>query len=434
MNPGEKRAIADFTDSNVINVIVAHDPADIDIAAFGLDAAKKIADDRYTVLFSNNASPDKSITMSRLDSGTLFSIYPEKVPGHIDRITITATHDTLPLQRATVLKATINNAVTVDAKPHLGDEKAVMLLDLYRHNGAWRLGAVVQGFAGGLAALVTHFGGEVDDGSASSPAPSTPAPAPIPSAAPSAPVSLSKVDLRKQQVGVSLKKLGIEHEKAEVLFVIDGSGSMAKLYSNGTVQETVERIAPVALRLDDDGTMSTWFYASRCKQVEDLTATNLEGFVARTLPSPGAKIGARETGKKGFFGGALKEGGDSIGYGNNEPVVMNAILDAEPSHRTKPLVIIFLTDGGIDGSTSKEIIAILQRISNRPIFWQFVGVGNANYGVLRKLDTIDGRVVDNAGFFSVDDLSRISDDQLYDRILSEFPAWLKAARAARIMP
>lgn len=433
MNPGEKRAIADFSDSNVINVIVAHDPADIDIAAFGLDAAKKIADDRYTVLFSNVSSPDKSITMSRLDSGTVFSVYPDKVPAHIDRITITATHDSLPLQRATTLKATINNAVIIDAKPHLGDEKAVMLLDIYRHNGAWRLGAVVQGFAGGLGALVTHFGGEVDDGTTTTSAPVAQPSAPAPTAPAAQPVSLSKVDLRKQQVGVSLKKLGIEHEKAEVLFVIDGSGSMAKLYANGTVQETVERIAPVALRLDDDGAMTTWYYASRCKQVEDLTATNLEGFVARTLPSPGAKIGGRDTGKKGFFGGAVKDGGESIGYGNNEPVVMNAILDGEPSSRTKPLLIIFLTDGGIDRTTSKEIIRILQKISNRPIFWQFVGVGNANYGVLRELDTISGRVVDNAGFFSVDDLSRISDDELYDRILSEFPAWLKAARAARIM-
>ncbi|WP_336970775.1 VWA domain-containing protein [Sphingobium aromaticiconvertens] len=140
------------------------------------------------------------------------------------------------------------------------------------------------------------------------------------------------------------------------------------------------------------------------------------------------------TGKKGFFGGDAKTGGESIGYGNNEPVIMNAILEQQPQKRSTPLFIIFLTDGGIDGSTSKVIQKILRDTSGKPIFWQFIGVGKANYGVLRELDAITGRVVDNAGFFSVDDLSEISDDDLYDRILSEFPLWLKAARTANILP
>jgi hypothetical protein len=128
-----------------------------------------------------------------------------------------------------------------------------------------------------------------------------------------------------------------------------------------------------------------------------------------------------------------KSGGESIGYGNNEPVVMNAILATEPARRTVPRLVIFVTDGGIDRGTSEVIKDILRKSSRQAIFWQFVGVGNANYGVLRELDTIDGRVVDNAGFFSIDDLSTISDDDLYDRVLSEFPAWLRAARAAGII-
>ncbi|RYE42329.1 MAG: hypothetical protein EOP24_33215 [Hyphomicrobiales bacterium] len=44
-----------------------------------------------------------------------------------------------------------------------------------------------------------------------------------------------------------------------------------------------------------------------------------------------------------------------------------------------------------------------------------------------------GRVVDNAGFFSVDDISKISDAELYRRLLSEFPEWLRAARRAGIV-
>jgi stress response protein SCP2 len=427
MKPGEKRPVSDVTSDRLVRISVGHAPEDIDIAAFGLGADRRIGDDRYVVLFSNARSPEGAMTWSKGVGATEIAVDLDRLPDAIQRISVTATHDELPLRRASELRATIGGAV-VDAMGALGDEKAVMLLDLYRHGGDWRLGSVVQGFNGGLAALVEHFGGDVaadeEAAVAPSPAPMVPEPAPAP---------MGKVDLRKHKVGVSLRKLGIEHEQAEVTFVVDGSGSMAGLYRNGVVQETVERIAPVALRLDSDGTMDTWFYASACRQVEPLSAHNLEGFVARTLPSPGARIGQSDTGRRGLFGGPVMKGGESIGYGNNEPVVMNAILATEPGRRTVPRLVVFLTDGGIDRSTSGVIKEILRASSRLPIFWQFVGVGNADYGVLRELDTVSGRLVDNAGFFSVDDLSRISDDDLYDRVLSEFPTWLGAARSAGVL-
>lgn len=428
MKPGEKRPISDVTTDRRIQVSVTHSPADIDIAAFGLNDRKMIGDDRYVVLFSNERSPEGAIAFAKGSGSTAITVDLDRLPADIHRVSITATHDDMPLRQAIALSADVAGAVTIDAKPMLGDEKAVMLLDLYRHGGDWRVGSIVQGFNGGLAALVEHFGGDV----ASEDAATEPMPAPA-AAPPEPPQPMGKVDLRKHKVGVSLKKLGIENEKADVTFVMDGSGSMAGLYANGTVQETIERGAPVALRIDPDGSMDTWYYASSCRQVASLTADNLDGFVARTLPSPGARIGAIETGKKGFFGGTVKTGGESIGYGNNEPVVMNAILATEPARRTVPRLVIFVTDGGIDRGTSEIIKDILRKSSRQAVFWQFVGVGNADYGVLRELDTVDGRVVDNAGFFSVDDLSRISDDDLYDRLLSEFPAWLRAARAAGII-
>ena len=67
-----------------------------------------------------------------------------------------------------------------------------------------------------------------------------------------------------------------------------------------------------------------------------------------------------------------------------------------------------------------------------PIFWQFIGIGKADFGALTALDELSGRVVDNAGFFAVDDVSRISDDQLYPPAASEFLDWLTAARHAGV--
>jgi hypothetical protein len=40
---------------------------------------------------------------------------------------------------------------------------------------------------------------------------------------------------------------------------------------------------------------------------------------------------------------------------------------------------------------------------------------------------MEGRVTDNANFFEVKDIDAISDEELYDRLLNEFPLWLKDA-------
>jgi len=48
-------------------------------------------------------------------------------------------------------------------------------------------------------------------------------------------------------------------------------------------------------------------------------------------------------------------------------------------------------------------------------------------------DTMDGRFIDNANFFQLNDLNKISDEELYDRLLAEFPTWLREAKIKRII-
>jgi hypothetical protein len=102
----------------------------------------------------------------------------------------------------------------------------------------------------------------------------------------------------------------------------------------------------------------------------------------------------------------------------------------EPSD-TLPTYIIFFSDGGVD--KTKKISKLLIQCAKAPIFWQFVGLGNSDYGVLQKLDDLRGRVVDNADFFALDDIDSVTDAELYDRLLNEFPGWLKQVRAKGIL-
>ena len=68
-----------------------------------------------------------------------------------------------------------------------------------------------------------------------------------------------------------------------------------------------------------------------------------------------------------------------------------------------------------------------------PIFWQFVGIGGRNYGVLEKLDDMTGRIVDNCNFFALDRITSISDERLYELLLEEFPSWLNEAKVKGVI-
>lgn len=212
LQKGEKRSLADLGIGNRCEVSVNFGLQGVDIAAFGLDAAKKIGDDRYVVLFSNPRSPNGEINLAASNDKATFTIDLDALPASIDRIVLTATHDDRPISDARPLMVSIDQGkAEFNVADHLSNEKAVMMVELYRHSSGWRFGTIAQGFAGGLASLIGHFGGEVAADPVPAPAPTpapAPAPTPAPAPAPSAPVSLKKITLEKSSPSVSLKKTG----------------------------------------------------------------------------------------------------------------------------------------------------------------------------------------------------------------------------------
>src|SRR5690606_38713289 len=95
-----------------------------------------------------------------------------------------------------------------------------------------------------------------------------------------------------------------------------------------------------------------------------------------------------------------------------------------------PTYVVFISDGGVH--SNRAIKSAIIKASEYPIFWQFVGIGGSSYGILEALDTMQGRVVDNCNFFSLDMLNSVSEEQLYQMLLNEFPDWLKIAKAKNI--
>ena len=52
---------------------------------------------------------------------------------------------------------------------------------------------------------------------------------------------------------------------------------------------------------------------------------------------------------------------------------------------------------------------------------------------LERLDNLPGRHVDNADFFAVMDPSSISDDEVFELLMVEYPQWLVEARAKGLL-
>ncbi|MEV5461801.1 VWA domain-containing protein [Streptomyces cellulosae] len=329
-----------------------------------------------------------------------------------------------------------------------GTETAFIGGELYRRQGAWKFRAVGQGYASGLAGLATDFGITVDDPAQTPlvtapvpPLPPPPAdpgpPGPSPSGAARPgkgeerlPVDMRKrLSLRKEQVAVSLRKHGAADVTARVILVLDASGSMSFLYSKGVVADVVERMAAVAAQLDDDGEMQAWTFATNPARLPDLRLGELPEWLRLHV----------RVGEISLFRRKRKKGLDpsqvdmrEVGIQNEEQKVIaevRAYVRENPV--PAPTLVLFFSDGGV--YRNAEIEAQLREAVEEPVFWQFVGLGHANYGVLERFDTLPGRRVDNVGFFSVDDISRVPDAELYDRLLSEFPQWIRAARGAGIL-
>ena len=242
------------------------------------------------------------------------------------------------------------------------------------------------------------------------------------------PVDMRKrLSLRKQQVAVSLLKHGAAGITARVVLVLDASGSMTSLYNKGVVARVVERVAAVAAQLDDDGQMQAWTFATNPARLPDMAVADMPHWLSLHVRVGEFRLTSRP---KTLLPGQVDM--RAVGGQNEEQKVIAEVrryVASEPL--AVPTLVVFFSDGGV--YRNKEIEQELRAAVPEPIFWQFVGLGRAKFGVLERLDTLAGRTVDNVGFFAVSDIEDLPDYELYDRLLGEFPAWLRAVKAAGVL-
>ncbi|MGW0457811.1 vWA domain-containing protein [Streptomyces tendae] len=215
--------------------------------------------------------------------------------------------------------------------------------------------------------------------------------------------------------GVSLAKHGMEGTRAAVYLVVDYSGSMKPYYKDGSVQALADRVLSLSAHLDDDGTVPVVFFSTDVDAVTEIALADHQGRIERIV------AGLGHMGKTSYH------------------LAMDAVIDHYlDSGARHPALVVFQTDGGPINRLAAE--RYLCKAAPLPLFWQFVGFGDPGsrqFEYLRKLDELavpGKRVVDNAGFFHAGrDPRKVTDAELYDRLVGEFPQWLAAARAQGIV-
>ncbi|WP_330179248.1 VWA domain-containing protein [Nocardia sp. NBC_01503] len=444
----------------------------VDASALLLTVAGRVRSDVDFVFYNQPGHPSGAVRHlgKRGDFDTL-EVNLAGVQADIERIAICASADGGTFGQVPGLHLRVVDAATDIEIARFdiaaGPETAMLCGELYRRAGAWKFRAVGQGWSSGLAGLATDFGITVDDAPAQpaaapyAPQPASQAPAYPPAPQPAShtpppvprqpvqpasqpairltkgeeqlPIDMRKrLSLRKEQVAVSLAKHGVSHLNARVILVLDASGSMTPLYAKQLVHRVVERMAAVAAQLDDNGAMQAWTFATNPARLPDLTVADMPQWISLHV----------RCGQLSLFGGRrrardARQPGQvdmrAVGIQNEEQKVIAEVRNyvrAEP--QAMPTLVLFFSDGGV--YKNREIEQELRAAVEEPIFWQFVGLGTrSGYGVLERLDTMSGRRVDNVGFFAVDDIDQITDPELYDRILTEFPSWINEATRAGIL-
>lgn len=422
---------------------VAQPGVDADCSAFLCGPSGKVRSDDDMVFYNQPRGADGAVVhLGKTTRGAVtvdqVGIDTGRLPADVDKVVVGASLDGGTFGRLQGLGVDVAGGqgapAAIRSEFAVTDETALVFVEVYRRNGEWKVRAVGQGFTGGLAAMATYVGIQVDD---APPAPSAP---PAPQAPPAPAISLEKkrvIDLTKKlerqdpqmlslvkTAGVSLAKRGMEEHTAKVALVLDISLSMTPIYRSGAVQRLLERILALGLRFDDDGEVDVFLFGEHVHQPPGLRLEGYQQYVGNLvnhyrLEGYTMYGSAMQAVRQHYFGATRQR--------------------SEPLTQSIPVYVMFVTDG----APSDKAVATkaIKGASYEPVFWQFIGIGpegSREFDYLRRLDDLDDRYIDNADFFSVsaDELvgrRPVSDEDLFSRLMQEYPSYLRQANAQRLL-
>ncbi|MFC5213933.1 TerD family protein [Streptomyces coerulescens] len=197
--------------------------AAVDLSALLVAADGRVRSDDDLVFYNQPSAESDAVRHRAADAGGAerIEVDPAALPADVDRVVLVGSCDPDDASRTfrevkdVLIRASQPGADPVHFRPPaLTDgERAVLLVELYRRGEGWKLRAIGQGYANGLAGLATDFGIDVAEELVEEPEERREAPeAAAPAAAAAPPMSLRKPPLgtisldKGSQVAMSLDK------------------------------------------------------------------------------------------------------------------------------------------------------------------------------------------------------------------------------------
>ncbi|MFI0507096.1 TerD family protein [Streptomyces albogriseolus] len=164
-------------------------PVRLDVSGLLLTADGKVRSDDDFIFYNQPSGPGVTYRSGGGTAPDAVTVDTAAVPPGIEKIVVTASPDAAGQTfqgiepTATVRDADTGAVLATFTPPQLGSETALVVVEIYLRNGAWKVRAVGQGYADGLAGIAKDFGVSVEEPAA----PAQPVTPPAPQAAPPAP-------------------------------------------------------------------------------------------------------------------------------------------------------------------------------------------------------------------------------------------------------
>ncbi|MFJ8194388.1 TerD family protein [Streptomyces sp. NPDC096094] len=297
-------------------------PVRLDVSGLLLTADGKVRSDDDFIFYNQPTGQGVTYRSGGGAAPDAIVVDTSAVPPGIEKIVVTASPDAAGQSfqgiepTATIRNADDNSVLATFTPPQLGAETALVIVEVYLRNGAWKARAVGQGYANGLAGIATDFGVTVEEPAAPAAQPTTPpapqrsqaaTPPPPPAAAPTMPSAPPTAPAAPPAPAPGAGKINLDK----------GRVSLQKNQTVSLVKGGRPMLAQVKMGLG-------WEPAYRGKDI-DLDASVIAYGPQRN------HIDSCYFGKLSIVGGAIKHSGDNLtGEGGGDDEVITVDLGRLP--------------------------------------------------------------------------------------------------------
>ncbi|GAA1509659.1 TerD family protein [Streptomyces albidochromogenes] len=293
-------------------------PVRLDVSGLLLTADGKVRSDDDFIFYNQPTGPGVTYRSGGGTAPDAIVVDTAAVPPGIEKIVVTASPDAAGqtfqgIEPTATVRGDDGAAIATFTPPQLGSETALVIVEIYLRNGAWKVRAVGQGYANGLAGIATDFGVSVEE-------PATPA-APAPAQAPVAPAAPVTADPRVAAAPAAPAAPPAPPAASGKVNLDKGRVSLQKNQTVSLVKGGRPLLSQVKMGLG-------WEPAFRGKDI-DLDASVIAYDGTRK------HIDSCYFGKLSILGGAVKHSGDNLtGEGAGDDEVITVDLGRIPPEAT----------------------------------------------------------------------------------------------------